>query len=518
MGALPANHIVLTENGVGGACAAAAVLMKYPQARLQITSVYHIPRALEALVAEDFSGAAHVCGMAEALPEDAVLEGLQALAGNASIAWYAGVVPPELRAQVEGLGRRVKVHDSGGGTDTEAVLAVLRPKDQARSLLLQEVAEEGLRDKQPRSELHAYCHDLVQAANRRYFFFGDDGLNEKAFRFLAGLEEKSRELDRAVEQYLQTKNETYAQGSSKAIKAMRKMMGRMGPVPEPVLILGPTGSGKELMAKTLHITSGRTGPFVPVNCAVLGGNLPLVEDRLFGHVQGAFTGADSEGLGAFDEADGGTLFLDEIGELPLSVQAQLLRVLEDKEVRPVGSMKTHPVDVRIIAATHRDLTRMVRENRFREDLYYRINLLTLRVPPLRERTEDMKSIAKEILAQLEKNKHPLKLDRRDWEVLHAYEWPGNVRQFLNVLKRAAYLQRRVAEVLEEEKLLYAGKDEDGAGPDLFRPARKEDVVPADKIYGMYVKHVLGLFEGNITQAARALNIAPNTVRKNIEQP
>lgn len=517
MGAISANHIILTENGIGGACAAAAVLMKHSQARLQITSVFHLARALEALVDEGFSGTAHVCGMAEALLEDAVLEGIQALVGSASIAWYASVVTPELRVRLEGFGRRVKLHDLGGGTDTDVVLATLCPGNPARRLLLREVAEEGARDKQPRSELHAYCHDLVQAANRRYFFFGDDGLNEKAFRFLAELEEKSRELDRAVEQYQQTRNEIYAEGSSKAMKAMRKMMGKMGPLPEPVLILGPTGSGKELMAKTLHITSGRTGTFVPVNCAVLGGNLPLVEDRLFGHVQGAFTGADSDGSGAFDEANGGTLFLDEIGELPLSVQAQLLRVLEDKEVRPVGSMKTHPVDVRIIAATHRDLARMVRENRFREDLYYRINLLSLRVPSLRERAEDMKSIAKEILAQLEKNKHSLKLDRKDWEILHAYDWPGNVRQFLNVLKRAAYLQRRVADVLEEEKLLYAGKDEDSGGPDLFRPARKEDVVPADKIYGMYVKHVLGLFEGNITQTARALNIATNTVRKNIEQ-
>lgn len=516
MGAAPLNHIILTENGVGGACAAAAVLLKHPKARLQITSLIHLPKAVESLTTEKFSGTVHVCGMADSLLEDEVVEAVRAFAGKATVAWYAGGVSPEALARAEGLGRHVKRHFADTGTDTEAVLNALRPGDSARALLLREVSIEAAQEKTPCSELNVYCHDLVNAANRRFYHFGDDELNEKACRFLAGLEEKTRELDRAIEQYQQTKNELYAQGSSRVIKAMRQMLGKMGPVPEPVLILGPTGSGKELMARTLHITSGRKGAFVPVNCAVLGGNLPLVEDRLFGHVKGAFTGADADGRGAFDEADLGSLFLDEIGELPPTVQAQLLRVLEDKEVRPVGSMKTHPVDVRVVAATHRDLAQMVREKRFREDLYYRINLLTLRVPALRERAEDMKSIAKEVLAHLEKNKYPLKLDRRDWDALHAYDWPGNVRQFLNVLKRAAYMQRRVAELLEEEKTLYAVKEADAEASSVFCPTRKEDVVPADKIYGLYIKHVLGLFEGNITQAARALDIAPNTVRKNIE--
>lgn len=515
MGTLVLNDYILTENGVGGACAAAAVLLKYPGAQLQITSVFHLAKALEKLEGDAYAGRVHICGMAECLLEEAVTTGVKALTATASLAWYAGTVTPEARAQAESLGRRVKRHLGEAGTATEAVLNALRPNNPARSLLLTQLAKEAAHEKEPQNELHRYCHDLVKAANRRYFFFGDDGLNEKAFRFLAELQEKSAELDNAVETYRRSPDALYPLGSSRAMKLLRQTIGRMGPVPEPVLLLGPTGSGKELLAKALHVTSGRQGNFVPVNCAVLGGNLPLVEDRLFGHVRGAFTGAEAEAMGAFDEADGGTLFLDEIGELPLAVQSQLLRVLEDKEVRPVGTLKTHPVDVRIIAATHRDLAGMVREQRFREDLYYRINLLPLRVPPLRDRLEDMKSIAEQVLAELAKNGHPLDLKRRDWEALQAYDWPGNVRQFLNVLKRAAYMQRRVPELLEEEKLLYAVKNETEDGPDVFRPSRKEDVVPADRIYGMYVRHVLGLFDGNITQAARALNIAANTVRKHL---
>lgn len=513
MGTIPLNDFILTENGVGGACAAAAVLLKHPGAQLQITSVFHLAKALEKLVGEAYSGRVHLCGMADCLVDEAVTKGIHALAATASIAWYAGSVSVEARAQAESLGRRVKRHLEEAGTDVEAALKVLRPGNSARGLLLAELAGEAARDKTPRNEFHRYCHDLVKAANRRYFFFGDDALNEKAFRFLAELREKSPELDDAVEQYRRSPDALYPLGSSKAMKVLRQTIGRMGPVPEPVLLLGPTGSGKELLAKALHVTSGRPGNFVPVNCAVLGGNLPLVEDRLFGHVRGAFTGAEAEAMGAFDEADGGTLFLDEIGELPLAVQSQLLRVLEDKEVRPVGTLKTHPVDVRIIAATHRDLALMVREQRFREDLYYRINLLPLRVPPLRERPEDMKSIAVQVLDGLAKNGHPLKLDRKDWDALQAYDWPGNVRQFLNVLKRAAYLQRRVADLLQEEEKQHTVIEEGDGMANLFFPKRREDVVPADRIYSMYVKHVLDLFDGNITQAARALNISANTLRK-----
>jgi DNA-binding NtrC family response regulator len=507
------DHVILTTNGVEGACAAAAAMMKHPEARMQITSEEHLPKALDNLAAKSFSGTAHVCNVsafADELPT-----ALARFAKNAEVVWYLSKRHPELRKQSAALSRHATFHFSDASTVVRAILELLCVKSSARTLLLCEVAEEAARNKMPRSELHRLCHDLVAAANRRFFFFGDDTLNEKAVHYLAGLEERSRELDDAVEQYRRSPDALYPLGSSRAMKELRRQIGRIGPVPEPVLIIGPTGSGKELMAKALHVTSGRTGAFVPVNCAVLGGNPALVEDRLFGHVKGAFTGADRDGKGAFEEANNGTLFLDEIGELPAEVQAQLLRVLEDKEVRPLGTMTTLPVDVRVVAATHRDLGRMVSDKLFREDLFYRLNVLMVRVPHLRERPDDMKSLATHILHDLAENGYPLTLTAKDWEAMRNFDWPGNVRQFLNVLKRAAYLARPMAEILQEESDLRHGGDAEGFSRllKLYCPGSVDEVASAEEVYRAYVRHVFELLEGNITRTAHTLGIAPNTLRK-----
>lgn len=511
--------VVLTVNGLAGACAAAAVLLRFPEAHLQFTSPRHLPKALETLHREQYAGTVHLCGIGLSPPNEDLDETLRLLPGDVSLIWYGGADHPDLRAHAKRLGRRVKFRLSGAETTTAAVLEALGVKPSARTLLLTELAEEALRHKTPKSEAHRFCHDLVRAANRRFFFFGEDTLNEQAIRYLAGQQEKTHALEDAVTTYRNTPDALYPLGSSRAMKTLRQHIGRLGPVPEPVLITGPTGSGKELMAKGLHITSGRMGAFVAVNCAVLGGNPALLEDRLFGHVKGAFTGAGADAKGAFEEAHGGTLFLDEIGELPAVAQAQLLRVLEDREVRPVGTMKTRPVDVRVIAATHRNLHRMVDDGAFRQDLFYRINVLRMRVPPLCERPEDMKSIAAHIAAELKTQGHDLKLTRADWDAIRAFDWPGNVRQFLNVLKRAAYLGRPLATLLEEEHV-YEDNSAIGIRDGLVRlfcPDTPEEVMPAQEVYRAYLKQVLELFDGNIMRTARALEIAPNTLKKHVYQ-
>ncbi len=514
----PERHAALTVNGVEGACAAAAVLVKHPQARIQITSPRHLPRAMEQLAAQSFNGTVHVCGVGVNPPLDDLFSALAVLSSRAEVFWHAGRGHRELAAHAKALSTWATIPPCDAPTDASAVAGNLRLKDSARVLLLTELAEEAARDRAPRSELHRFCHDLVHAANRRFFFFGDDSMNERAVRFLAGLENRTNELDELVEQYRRSPDALYPLGSSRAMKELRRQIGRLGPVPEPVLVCGPTGSGKELMAKALHVTSGRTGNFVAVNCAVLGGNPALVEDRLFGHAKGGYTGATSDTKGAFEEAHGGTLFLDEIGELPPEVQSQLLRVLEEKAVRPVGTMKTVVVDVRIVAATHRDLSRMVTQGTFREDLYYRLNVLSIRVPPLQERPEDMKSIAAYIEQELEAKGYQLKLDKEDWDALRNYEWPGNVRQFLNILKRAAYLGLPVREIIKEESALRQDAEKVGLSDllSLYCPSSLDEVSPAQDIYRSYLRHVLGLFGGNITRTAEALQIAPNTLRKNVE--
>ena len=196
-------------------------------------------------------------------------------------------------------------------------------------------------------------------------------------------------------------------------------------------------------------------------------------------------------------------------------------VLEEGTVRPLGTMETRPVAARVIAATHRDLRRRTAAGAFRADLFYRLNVLSLRVPPLCDRHEDMKSIAEHILRDLAGKGHPLTLTPEDWRAVRDYDWPGNVRQFLNALKRAAYLQRPLKEVVGEEARADAPDgDTPGADvPTLYSPRTAEEVRPAAEVYAAYIRHALALHQGNITQTAKALGVAQNTVRKhaNVQQ-
>lgn len=226
--------------------------------------------------------------------------------------------------------------------------------------------------------------------------------------------------------------------SSPSMQEVERLVSRVAHTSSTVLISGESGTGKGVIARSLHAQSGRTGgAFVAVNCGAIPEN--LIESEFFGHTKGAFSGADRARKGLFVEADGGTLFLDEIGELPLHMQTKLLHVIEEKEVRAVGSDQSRRVDVRIVAATNRDLQRMVEDGKFREDLYFRLSMFSIQIPPLRERQDDISALIKHILSSFDSAGgagRQAKVDAAAEEVLLAYRWPGNVREIENVLNRA----------------------------------------------------------------------------------
>src|SRR5690606_23677450 len=229
-------------------------------------------------------------------------------------------------------------------------------------------------------------------------------------------------------------------GDSPAMATLRTTIAKVARSQAPVYILGESGVGKELVARTIHEQGPRAaGPFVPVNCGAIPAE--LMESEFFGHKKGSFTGAHADKPGLFQAANGGTLFLDEVAELPLPMQVKLLRAIQEKSVRPVGAATEVPVDVRILPATHKDLGALVAEGRFRHDLYYRINVIELRVPPLRERTADLPQLAEAILARLAagQGRPAPELAPGALAALAAYPFPGNVRELENILERALAL-------------------------------------------------------------------------------
>ena len=236
-------------------------------------------------------------------------------------------------------------------------------------------------------------------------------------------------------------------GACQLIQNLCAVIKRVAPMPSTILLEGESGTGKELAAKSIHDLSGRSGSFVPVNCGAMSAE--LLESELYGHVKGAFTGAHQSREGLFSYASGGTLFLDEIGEMPLSMQAHLLRVLEEKTIRPVGSNQEIPIDVRIIAATNRNLEQRVNEGNFRQDLFFRLNVLNLQIPALRERIEDLKILAQYFIETLSISLgvKPSRITESELSILAGYAWPGNVRELKNVIERSLLLNTPASECI-----------------------------------------------------------------------
>ncbi|MET0343325.1 MAG: sigma-54 dependent transcriptional regulator [Polyangiales bacterium] len=321
-------------------------------------------------------------------------------------------------------------------------------------------------------------------------------------------------------------------GDSAEMEAVRRFVERAGPTDETVAIYGETGSGKEVVARHIHFASKReSGPFVPFNGAAVARE--LFESELFGHRRGAFTGATEDHPGLFREAHGGTLFIDELAELPLDSQAKLLRALETRLIRPVGEKREVPVDVRIIAATNRDLWTEVQAQRFREDLFFRLQVLPIVLAPLRKRPEDVGPLADHLLSRLATGRplHTLTADARD--ALTSYRWPGNVRELLNVLRRATLFAE--SKVLDGELVrrmiaasVFAHTDAGRLsmppaplGPTSVTttsniPGSGSGVTSLAEVERTHIERVLAEMGGNITKAATALGIDRRTLQRKLK--
>ncbi len=429
-------------------------------------------------------------------------------------ATLAKVLCRELQAggyRVEAFGSSTGVLERIGRDPPQAVLLDLRLPGQGGMELLA-----AIRARDPDQQVVVFTgHGSVTLAV--------EAMRMGAFDFLVKpvqLDVLEQTLNRAVQTYVllqdnrrlrravQGSDSQPMRGSSPAMADLQALVQRIAPSPGPVLVQGEHGTGKELVARSIHESSARRDqPFVVVNCGAIPAM--LVESELFGHERGAFTGADRRRTGLFEAADGGTLFLDEIGELPIAVQPVLLRALQFGEIRSVGSERVRRVDVRVVAATNRDLLARIKEQQFREDLYYRIAALVVEVPPLRIRPEDIDDLSAHFLNRsATRMGRRLSLDPAALARLKDHDWPGNVRELENACERLAVMcvgtEVKVADI---ERFVMRRPDAEGHLPTLDL-ARLESIA----IHEAMARH-----SGDKPAAARALGVSLSTLYNKLER-
>lgn len=295
-------------------------------------------------------------------------------------------------------------------------------------------------------------------------------------------------------------------GHSPQVCGIRRLIEKLGRGSTPALLLGETGTGKEVVARAIHAVSPR-GPFVPIDCSALVGT--LLESELFGHARGAFTGAVASKPGLLEVADGGTAFFDEIGELPVRLQGKLLRVIQDKEIRAVGAVARRRSRFRVIAATNRDLAREIERGRFRRDLYYRLNVVTVRLPPLRDRAEDIPELVEHFMARRGPG---YRLSPPVLEALMAYQWPGNVRELENCLERMMAVNSGPLLHLADLPTALQNRSAPASSP----PAPPPGVAPLKETERQAILRALEFTQGDRAQAAQLLGIGRTTLYRRLK--
>jgi two-component system response regulator HydG len=336
---------------------------------------------------------------------------------------------------------------------------------------------------------------------------------------------------RLLRERLRSQEETGLIGQSPEMEKLYRILSKVAFSTHPVLILGESGTGKEMVARAIHFNGPNGGkPFVPVDCGSLGPS--LIESELFGHVKGAFAGADRSKEGLLAAAEGGTVFLDEIGELPLDLQAKLLRALQEKEVRPVGASQARPISARVLAATNQDLAARVEQGKFRKDLFFRLNVVNLKIPPLRERRGDIPLLAMHFLARMERETGVERtLSDDSLRLMAEYDWPGNVRELENAIERACALSsgpvldlgdmpaplrdlrmHRQAEVRESPEERTAPQD-----PPSIIPKGVGEILPIAEMEKQAILGTIRQLKGDKLLAAKLLGIGKTTLYRKLKE-
>lgn len=364
---------------------------------------------------------------------------------------------------------------------------------------------------------HGDVRTAVEATRQGAFDFLEKPLERDRLLLVVRNAVEARQLQKASREARSEAGEAYELvGRSPVMEALRRTIELTAPTPATVLIRGESGTGKELVARALHrLSNRRNQPFVRVNCAAIPEE--LIESELFGHEKGSFTGALRKQIGKFVAADGGTIFLDEVGDMSARTQAKVLRVLESGEVEPVGAEKELKVDVRVVAATHRDLEGDVRSGRFREDLFFRLNVVPIRTPPLREHLEDLPDLVEFLSRRLaEKEGYRLRRFRQDAiEALVAHRWPGNVRELRNTVERLLILGHGPEVTREEVLAIFGNGPSRFVDPDLFSAMTLQDF--RERAEREFLRRKLEENLWNVNQTAQAIDVPQDYLFRKMEQ-
>ena len=493
---------------------AAIALKRFPDAQIKFASMGVLPDVLDTVKGSEF-GEIHLLGIGLGVADPARLDNsFRTLRRHGSkIVWYSAGhdVPAELP---ESLRELFEPH--------------VGPKPELAAFIASELGVEAdpllaLLDEKPKTDIARRWQERFKAAGWMFSNAHDFTALDSIVRDLARGTHPDDWNDAArtlVENY-RSFGTRELQASGPKMRGVRKAIARIARSGiRRVLVTGESGVGKETVAQQLHVQSGRTGPYLSFNCATVARE--LVESRLFGHVKGAFTGAVADKPGLFRSASGGTLFLDEIAELPPDVQGVLLRVLQESVVQPMGASEEAKVDVLVVAATNRDLRERVREGKFREDLYWRLSAIQIRMPPLRERESDIAATARQIWSTLAPGRKPL--GKEDVAAIQSYDWPGNVRELSNVLERAALFDDcTIPQLIDEERAEVAriALRDPAAGPDPVAPIPGSAPAGPENLDAAIRAHVRRVFDAhgqNLAETARALGIARGTARNYLRPP